>query len=53
LIPAAAEWCTVRAPDAQAPFMFVTPPSNREQLPVRLLAAGVAQEQIDAFLAQF
>jgi mannose-6-phosphate isomerase len=53
LIPAAAEWCTVRAPDAAAPFMFVTPPSNREQLPVRLLAAGVAQEQIDAFLAQF
>jgi mannose-6-phosphate isomerase len=53
LIPAAAEWCTVRAPDAQAPFMFVTPPSNREQLPVRLLAAGVAQEQIDAFLRQF
>jgi mannose-6-phosphate isomerase len=53
LIPAAAEWCTVRAADTRAPFMFVTPPENRERLAVRLLAAAVDQKQIDAFLAQF
>jgi mannose-6-phosphate isomerase len=54
LIPAASRWCTVRAVDAkEAPFMFVTPPENAELLPARLLAAGVGQSQIDAFMEQF
>jgi hypothetical protein len=33
--------------------MFVTPPENGQLLAGRLLAAGVEQEQIDRFLAQF
>jgi mannose-6-phosphate isomerase len=49
LIPAAAERCTV----CRGRFMFVTPPREREQLAVRLLAAGVEQSQIDRFMAQF
>ena len=54
LIPASAMWCTVRSVDGDpAPFMFVTPPQNREQLPVRLLASGVAQQTVDAFMEQF
>jgi mannose-6-phosphate isomerase len=54
LIPAAAQWCTVGASVGdRAAFMFVTPPQNREELPARLLAAGVGQEQIDAFMEQF
>ena len=54
LIPAAAQLCTVAATSAEsAPFMFVTPPERRELLPARLLAAGVAQERVDAFMEQF
>ncbi|MGA9945669.1 MAG: type I phosphomannose isomerase catalytic subunit [Candidatus Cybelea sp.] len=54
LIPAALRWCTVRAADGNdAPFMFVTPPENAALLPARLLAAGVGQAQIDAFMEQF
>lgn len=53
LIPAAAQWCTVRARAQSAPFMFVTPPESREALPARLVAAGVAQELIDSFMEQF
>lgn len=54
LIPAALKWCTVRASNGtHAPFMFVTPPETSEMLPVRLLAAKVPQEQIDAFMRQF
>jgi mannose-6-phosphate isomerase len=53
LIPAAAQWCTVRATQEQAPFMFVTPPERRDQLTIRMLAAGVPQAQIDAFAGQF
>jgi mannose-6-phosphate isomerase len=54
LLPAAAPWCTVAATDAQpAPFMFVSPPPQRDTLAVRLLAAGVEQGRIDRFLAQF
>jgi mannose-6-phosphate isomerase len=53
LIPAQAEWCSVRATETTAPFMFVTPPRERNQLAVRLLAAGVPQSQIDAFTGQF
>jgi mannose-6-phosphate isomerase len=53
LIPAAAQWCTVRAVDAPAPFMFVTPPQQPNQLAVRMLASGVDQAQIDAFERQF
>jgi hypothetical protein len=33
--------------------MFVTPPANVQQLAARMLAAGVAQTQIDAFTEQF
>lgn len=57
LISAAAEWCTVRAAasddDLGAPFMFVTPPEDREVLAVRLLAAGVDQTRVDRFVNQF
>jgi mannose-6-phosphate isomerase len=54
LIAAGSEWCTVQAPAGDAaPFMFVTPPENRELLPARLLAAGVSQADIDPFIAQF
>ena len=54
LVPAAGDWCTVRASAGDAaPFMFVTPPRDREELPARLLAAGVGQATIDAFMAQF
>jgi mannose-6-phosphate isomerase len=54
LVPAAANWCTVAATSGEAaPFMFVTPPEDRELLAARLLAAGVAQDSIDAFMAQF
>jgi mannose-6-phosphate isomerase len=61
LIPAAAQRCTLRADagsaaageTAEAPFMFVTPPREQEQLAIRLLAAGVEQAKIDGFMEQF
>ncbi len=54
LIPAAARWATFgSADDADAPFMFVTPPPSPETVPMRLLAAGIAQPRIDAFMEQF
>ncbi len=54
LVPAGCQWCTVRAASGdRAPFMFVTPPESAEALPARVLAAGVTQEQIDAFMEQF
>jgi mannose-6-phosphate isomerase len=54
LIPAASQWCTVAAASGEsAPFMFVTPPESREELPARLLAAGIDQARIDAFVEQF
>lgn len=54
LIPASAQWCTVRAAQAgTAPFMFVTPPHDRQRLAVQLVAAGVAQDAIDRFMEQF
>jgi hypothetical protein len=54
LVAASSQWCTVRAVDGDsAPFMFVTPPESQTILTARLVAAGVAQERIDAFMAQF
>ena len=53
LVAAGSQWCTVRAARDCAPFMFVTPAANRELLAARLVAAGVAQEQIDRFMEQF
>ena len=53
LIAAGSQWCTVRAGRDAAPFMFVTPPTNRDLLAARLIAAGIAQEQIDRFMEQF
>ena len=61
LIPAAAQRCTVRAgaarttagETAEVPFMFVTPPVERDQLAVRMLAAGVEQTRVDGFIEQF
>lgn len=54
LVPAGCRWCTVRAANAErAPFMLVTPPENGTELPSRLLAAGIAQARIDAFMEQF
>ncbi|HET9029912.1 MAG TPA: type I phosphomannose isomerase catalytic subunit [Candidatus Aquilonibacter sp.] len=54
LVPAAAEWCAVAAEsDAAAPFMLVTPPRHLEEIEVRFMAAGIAQDRIDHFMAQF
>jgi len=55
LIPAAAQWVRVssNANAKPAPCIFVAPPQSPEVLPVRLLAAGIPQERIDAFMAQF
>jgi mannose-6-phosphate isomerase len=54
LIPAAAKWCTVASPSAPAaPFMLVTPPADPEMVAIRLLAAGIDQQRIDRFMAQF
>lgn len=55
LVPAAAQWCMVWAPDGieRAPFMLVTPPPHAESVAVRMLAAGVPQDQIDHFMSQF
>ncbi len=53
LVPAAAQRCTVRAAGTRAAFMFVTPPANDRQLPGQLLAAGVAQADVDEFMGQF
>ncbi|MBV8333436.1 MAG: class I mannose-6-phosphate isomerase [Candidatus Eremiobacteraeota bacterium] len=53
LVAASCPWCTVRSPGECSPFMMVTPPADRELLPVRLLAAGVEQSTIDRFMEQF
>jgi mannose-6-phosphate isomerase len=54
LIPAASQWCSVRAAAGErAEFMYVTPPRKREEMAARLIAGGVAQEQIDRFMGQF
>jgi mannose-6-phosphate isomerase len=54
LVPAGADYCTVRSEDGgDAPFMFVTPPENRDELAVQMLAAGVEQGRIDRFMEQF
>ncbi len=54
LIPAGAQRCTVRSvKGGDAPFMFVTPPRDPEQLAIQLTAAGVASGVIDAFMEQF
>ena len=53
LIPAAAPYVQVRSDHNDAPFMFITPPIDTDVLPIRLLAAGVAQDRIDSFLQQF
>jgi mannose-6-phosphate isomerase len=53
LVPAASNECTVCSDDGEAPFMFVTPAEQREQLAVQMLAAGVDQARIDRFMEQF
>ena len=53
IVPAGVEWCTVYAPQGKSDFMLVTPPEHQETIAVRLLAAGVPQEQIDHFVLQF
>jgi mannose-6-phosphate isomerase len=54
LIPAEAQYCAVTAiGDLQAPFMFVTPPAQKNALAVRMIAAGIEQGRIDRFMAQF
>lgn len=52
LIPAAAKWARMRA-TGDTPFMLVSSPASPAELPTRLLAAGVAQAEIDAFMEQF
>jgi mannose-6-phosphate isomerase len=54
LVPAAAEWFTVSAVEgSEAPFMLVAPPKSTETMAVRLLAAGIEQDRIERFMAQF
>jgi len=54
LIPAAAQWFTVSAVQGRtAPFMLVWPPEQSDAIGVRLLAAGIDQDRIDRFMAQF
>ncbi len=54
LVPAAAQWYTVSAVNGrEAPFMLVAPPKSTETMTVRLLAAGIEQDRIDRFMAQF
>jgi mannose-6-phosphate isomerase len=54
LIPASAQWCTVRAAESDtSSFMFVTPPHDRQHLPVQLVAAGIPQDSVDRFMEQF
>lgn len=54
LVPAAAPWYTVSAQGGrEAPFMLVAPPKSTETMTVRLLAAGIEQDRIDRFMAQF
>ena len=54
LVPAAAQWFTVSAVEgAASPFMLVAPPKSTETITVRLLAAGIEQDRIDRFMAQF
>lgn len=54
LVPAAAKWYTVSATNGhEAPFMLVAPPKSIETMVVRLLAAGIEQDRIDRFMAQF
>lgn len=54
IVPATAARCTVAASGAErATFMLVVPPKRKEAYAAQLLAAGVAQARIDAFLEQF
>lgn len=54
LIPASARWCAIRATGSEpSPFMFVTPPHDRDRLAVQLVASGVAQDLVDRFMEQF
>jgi mannose-6-phosphate isomerase len=53
LIPAAAQYCTLTAQGPHAPFMLVTPPANPDGIALRMLAAGIDQDRIDRFMAQF
>lgn len=54
LVPAASEWFMVSAVDGRAaPFMLVSPPESTQTMVVRLLAAGIEQERVDRFMAQF
>lgn len=52
LVPAEADFVQLSA-EAQAPLLLVTLPQSDETLPVRLLAAGIAQDRVDRFMAQF
>lgn len=54
LVPAAARLCTVCAHEGEhAAFTLVAPPLDANEFAGRLLAAGIAQERVDAFLRQF
>jgi mannose-6-phosphate isomerase len=54
LIPAAVMYCSVCALEGEeSPFMFVTPPKDRNLLPARILAAGIDHARIDRFMEQF
>jgi mannose-6-phosphate isomerase len=53
LVPAAANWVSIAGKNGNAAFMLVTPPHSIEAYASQLLAAGVDQGRLDAFVAQF
>lgn len=54
IVPAAAQRCAVSAPEGgRTAFTLVTPAGRRDGFAAQLLAAGVDQARVDAFLEQF
>ena len=53
VIPAAAEYCSVRTDETNAPFLLVTPPKSAHQLEARLLEAGIPASRVAEFIRQF
>lgn len=53
LVPAGVPYCTVSSAAASVPFTLVTPPTDTNAYAAQLLAAGIAQTRVDAFVEQF
>jgi len=53
MIPAGSDSCSVRTDETSAPFLLVTPPASTRQLEARLLAVGIPELRVAAFMQQF